>query len=88
MASLLTYAFLAALTLAHLERCAAAILRRAAIDKVRLAGVADRMAWDTQNAGERIETALLPGTPLAIQWRPKVSEGQVDAASLRQPGTN
>ena len=37
--SLLTYPFLAALTLAHLARCAAAILRRAAIDKVRLAGV-------------------------------------------------
>ena len=37
--SRLTYAFLAALTLAHLARCAAAILRRAAIDKVRLGGV-------------------------------------------------
>lgn len=48
--------------------------------EVRLSGVADKAHWELADAGERIETALLPATRLNLKWRPKVAEGQVDAA--------
>lgn len=46
--------------------------------EVRLSRVDDRLSYDTQRAGQVIETALGAGGAVAVQWRPKVSEGQVD----------
>ena len=46
--------------------------------EVRLGGVPDRASYDTKAAGQTIETALGAGGSVSIQWRPKVSEGQLD----------
>ena len=46
--------------------------------EVRLAGVPDRTSYETKAAGEAIQTALSAGGSVSIQWRPKVSEGQID----------
>ena len=46
--------------------------------EVRLTQVADRRSYETQVAGQKIETALSPSGGFGIQWRPKVGEGQVD----------
>ncbi len=46
--------------------------------EVRLSGVADRAAYDSESAGTRIETSLADQGRVTVQWRPKVGEGQVD----------
>jgi len=46
--------------------------------EVRLGQAADRRSRQTQEAGEMLRTALGPGGELAIQWRPKIAEAQVD----------
>jgi len=46
--------------------------------EVRLGGVPDRTTYETQAAGERIQTALGTQGSLSVQWRPTVSEGQID----------
>ncbi len=46
--------------------------------EVRLGGVLDRQTYETKAADEAIQTALGPDGALSVQWRPKVSEGQVD----------
>ncbi|HUU92278.1 MAG TPA: hypothetical protein VM238_13850, partial [Phycisphaerae bacterium] len=46
--------------------------------EVRLGGVPDRAVYETKVAGQAIETALAAGGAISIQWRPKVSEGQID----------
>jgi len=48
--------------------------------EVRLGGVADRADFETEAPGEAIETALGTHGALALRWRPKVAEGQVDRA--------
>ncbi len=50
----------------------------AAQTEVRLGRVADRSEHETEQAGERIETALGSGGALAVRWRPKVAEGRID----------
>ena len=40
--------------------------------------VSDRRGYDTDKDGQMIETVLGSGGELALQWRPKVAEGQVD----------
>jgi len=49
-----------------------------AATEVRLSGVQDRRTYETVKAGEVIATALVPRSPLSVQWRPKVAEAQVD----------
>ncbi len=46
--------------------------------EVRLRGVQDRPHYVTEQPDQRIVTALEMGKPLRLQWRPRVSEGQVD----------
>lgn len=46
--------------------------------EVRLAGLPDRNRFESEAANEKLETALTPNTPFTIQWRPKVSEAEVD----------
>jgi hypothetical protein len=46
--------------------------------EIRLGAVADRRSYETKTAGESIRTALPADGTLSIQWRPKVSEGQID----------
>ena len=46
--------------------------------EVRLGSVRDRRSYETASAGQTIATALGVDGALAIQWRPKVAEGQVD----------
>jgi autotransporter-associated beta strand protein len=46
--------------------------------EVRLGHVPDRPGYETSRAGQRIETALGPDGAIAIQWRPKLAQGQVD----------
>jgi hypothetical protein len=46
--------------------------------EVRLGQVADRRSYDTDKDGQTIDTVLASGGALALQWRPKVAEGQVD----------
>ncbi|MBM4018892.1 MAG: hypothetical protein FJ288_11270, partial [Planctomycetes bacterium] len=52
--------------------------------EVRLGGVADRRSWETRAADETIRTALGAGGSLSLQWRPKVSEGQIDQTLTAQ----
>ena len=49
-----------------------------AATEVRLGGVADRRSYETQAAGETIQTAVGADGALSVQWRPKVTEGQID----------
>jgi autotransporter-associated beta strand protein len=46
--------------------------------EVRLGHVPDRPSYETSHAGQRIETALGPDGAIAIQWRPRLAQGQVD----------
>ena len=46
--------------------------------EVRLSQVPDRPTQETEKPAEKIETTLGPGGTIAVQWRPKVAEGQVD----------
>ncbi len=46
--------------------------------EIRLGGVADRRSYETKAAAETINTALGADGAVSIQWRPKVSEGQID----------
>jgi len=47
--------------------------------EVRLGHVSDRLAYETEQPDEKIETALGgTGGAVSIRWRPKVAEGQVD----------
>ena len=46
--------------------------------EVRLGGVNDRRSYETKAAAETIRTALGAGGAINLQWRPKVSEGQID----------
>jgi hypothetical protein len=46
--------------------------------EVRLGGVMDRPAHETERADETIRTALAQDGALQIQWRPKVDQGLVD----------
>ena len=46
--------------------------------EVRLSQVPDRRSYDTEKDGQTIETVLGSGGEMAVQWRPKVAEGQVD----------
>ncbi|MBN2559659.1 MAG: hypothetical protein JXQ75_01845 [Phycisphaerae bacterium] len=48
--------------------------------EVRLGGVSDRRSYVTNRADELISTTHGPDGALALQWRPKVSEGTVDRA--------
>lgn len=52
--------------------------------EVRLAGVSDRTNYLTTEANQTVETALSPDGRIAIQWRPKVSEGVVDQSLTAQ----
>ena len=52
--------------------------------EVRLTEVPDRRSYETQVAGQKIETALSPAGTIGIQWRPKVAEGQVDRSLTAQ----
>ena len=45
--------------------------------EIRQQGLADRATWETTEENETIETALTDGQ-INLQWRDKVSEGQVD----------
>lgn len=47
--------------------------------EVRVTGIADRAAYDTTEANEKLETVIAPDGALSLRWRPRVSEGQVDA---------
>ena len=47
---------------------------------LRLAGITDRLTYETVAPGERIETTLGPGGRLGLRWRPRVHEGQVDSS--------
>ena len=55
-----------------------------AATEVRLSGVQDRRTYETVKAGEVIATALVPRSPLSVQWRPKVAEAQVDRGLTAQ----
>ena len=46
--------------------------------EIRLSQVPDRRNYDTGKDGQTIDTVLGGGGELALQWRPKVEEGQVD----------
>ena len=46
--------------------------------EVRLSQVPDRRSYDTDKDGQTIQTVLGAAGELALQWRPKVAEGQVD----------
>jgi len=46
--------------------------------EVTLSGVLDRGTYETEAAGEQIETALGHDGALTVQWRPKAGEGQID----------
>ncbi len=46
--------------------------------ELRLTGVVDRSLYETQQAGERIETALAPEGSFRIEWRPSVAQADVD----------
>jgi hypothetical protein len=46
--------------------------------EVRLGVVADRQSYETTSADQSIETALGSRGGVAVQWRPKVAQGQVD----------
>ncbi len=46
--------------------------------EVRQQGLADRATFETKAENEKIETSLGATGSLDLQWRPKVTEGQVD----------
>ncbi|NUQ63983.1 MAG: hypothetical protein HUU20_16010, partial [Pirellulales bacterium] len=46
--------------------------------EVRLGQVADRPSYETEKADETIQTTLGPEGAIRVEWRPKLSEGQVD----------
>jgi hypothetical protein len=46
--------------------------------EIRQQGLADRATFETKAENERIETSLGTGGLVDLQWRPKVTEGQVD----------
>lgn len=46
--------------------------------EVRFGDVPDRRTYETKAAGETLGTTLGAGGKLHLEWRPKVSEGQVD----------
>ncbi|GIW90505.1 MAG: hypothetical protein KatS3mg109_0937 [Pirellulaceae bacterium] len=48
--------------------------------EIRISGVADRTAWDIATAGDTIDTSLVPGARLRLQWRPKTGSVPVDTA--------
>ena len=50
----------------------------AAGTEIRQQGLADRPTFETKAENETIETALGPGGLVDLQWRAKVTEGQVD----------
>ncbi len=52
--------------------------------EIRLSQVPDRRSYDTDKDGQTIETVLGGGGELALQWRPKVAEGQVDRGLTAQ----
>ncbi|MGA2618168.1 MAG: autotransporter-associated beta strand repeat-containing protein [Thermoguttaceae bacterium] len=52
--------------------------------EVRLGQAADRGSRETTRADEQIQTALGPAGELNLQWRPKLSEGQVDRGLTAQ----
>ena len=52
--------------------------------EVRLSQVPDRRSYDTDKDGQTIQTVLGAGGELALQWRPKVAEGQVDRGLTAQ----
>jgi hypothetical protein len=47
--------------------------------EVRVTGIADRAAYDTTEANEKLETVIAADGALSLRWRPRVTEGQVDA---------
>ncbi len=61
-----------------------AITAPAAGTEIRLSQVCDRRSYETQAAGETIHTTLGADGALALQWRPKVAEGQVDQGLTSQ----
>ena len=52
--------------------------------EVRLSQVADRKSYETAQPGQTIETAIGLEGRVAIQWRPKVGEAQVDRSLTAQ----
>ena len=52
--------------------------------EVRLGQVVDRRSYETDQADQAIETVLGPGGAISVQWRPKVSEGEVDRSLTAQ----
>ena len=52
--------------------------------EVRLSQVPDRRNYDTDKDGQTIDTTLAAGGELALQWRPKVAEAQVDRGLTAQ----
>ena len=52
--------------------------------EVRLSQVPDRRNYDTGKDGQTIDTTLGDGGELALQWRPKVAEAQVDRGLTAQ----
>jgi hypothetical protein len=46
--------------------------------EVRFSNVSDRQVYDDCAAGDTLRTTLPPDGALRVQWRPRVSEGQVD----------
>ncbi|NQU21976.1 MAG: hypothetical protein HQ567_11890, partial [Candidatus Nealsonbacteria bacterium] len=49
-----------------------------AATNVRLARVADRLSYETEQPNEKIDSVLGTDGSLSVQWRAKVAEGQVD----------
>ena len=56
----------------------------AAATEVQLDGVKDKRLYETTAGEQVIRTALEPGGALRVQWRPKISEGQVDQGLTSQ----
>lgn len=52
--------------------------------EVRVSGVHDRSAYETEQENETIETALSADGSFNLQWRPKVAAGQVDQSLTAQ----
>ena len=61
-----------------------AITAPAAGTEIRLSEVRDRRGYETEQDGETIHTTLGGSGELALQWRPKVAEGQVDRGLTSQ----
>jgi hypothetical protein len=52
--------------------------------EIRQASLADRPTFETKAEGERIESSLSAGGQFDLQWRTKVTEGQVDQSLTAQ----